>query len=125
MLITYLDFPTMCSTTASLLFKNEELQHFSAINISFFILTLYLHTCCISSDTFINIENRAPPNKIPYFQMLIQLQFCVLSYPTCSKSSLYILTSPFSYSHPVTHYIPISVCTMMSPLPSSVLHTAG
>lgn len=125
MLVTYLDCPTIHSTTASLLFKNEELQHFSAINISFFILTLYLHTCCISSNTFINIENRAPPNKTPYFQMLIQLQFCVLSCPTCSKSSLYVLTPPFSYSPPVTHCILISLCTMMSALPSSVLHTAG
>lgn len=125
MVVTYLDCPTIHSTTASLLFKNEELQHFSAINISFFILTLYLHTCCISSNTFINIENRAPPNKTPYFQMLIQLQFCVLSCPTCSKSSLYVLTPPFSYSPPVTHCILISLCTMMSALPSSVLHTAG
>lgn len=78
MLVTYLDCPTIRSTTASLLFKNEELQHFSAINISFFILTLYLHTCCVSSNTFINIENRAPPTIKPLISK------CLSSYNSAS-----------------------------------------
>lgn len=58
--------------------QNEELQHFSAINISFFILTLYLHTCCVSSNTFINIENRAPPTIKPLISK------CLSSYNSAS-----------------------------------------